>query len=161
MFHDPAEAERWQDALDFAGLPAECAVYDEPFKDDRGFWQPPRYHWYDYTCPTCGKLLHVYIIDDVWWRNNVRIDWSEGGNHMAYEENPPDCIYVAANNHEDQIDTRIVAEHHEAPEECLMENDPMCVYEEAHGIATREEREYRDAYRDPRVTTIARPGSQS
>ncbi len=149
-FHDADLAARWQAALDAAGLPAQCIAFDKPFKDERGFWQPPRWKWYDYTCPD-GRVKHFYLIDGFWFRNNVRIDYSEGGNHMAYEEIPPDCEYLEAENAEVQTDTRIVGEHHESPEDLAMSDDPACVYEEAHGLATAEERDERDRYRDPRV----------
>jgi hypothetical protein len=41
LFHDADLAAKWQAALDKAGLPSVCAVYEKPFKDERGFWQPP------------------------------------------------------------------------------------------------------------------------
>ena len=155
MFHDAAEARRWQDALDRAGLPAQCFTFEDAAKDERGYWQPPRYHWYDISRD--GVTKHIYLIDGFWFRNNVQIDFSEGGNHMAYTEIPEDCEYIELGNDENTIDERIVAEHHETPEDILMSDDPMCVYEEAHGFATHEERMHREPYRDPRV--IADPPS--
>lgn len=157
LFHDPAEAERWQDALDFAGLPAQCVSYDPPFKDERGYWQPPRWLWHDLERD--GFIKHVYMIDGGWYRVNVDNNFDGGGNHGAYPEIPEDCIYVEANNEETQWDAAIIGDHHETPEDIEMAGDWQKNYEEAHGHAITEERSQRDPLRDARV--LADPGVDS
>ena len=44
-----------------------------------------------------------------------------------------------------------MGERHEGKEDCEMQEDPMCTYEEAHGIATRNERKARTPHMDPQV----------
>jgi len=149
LFHDPDEAARWQEALDAAGLPAQCVAYEEPFKDERGFWQPPRWKSHDFTCR--GVTKHFYYIDGGWYRANIDNNFDGGGNHGAYPGIPPDCEYLEANNDESQWDSLIIGEHHEAPEDVEMAGDWQANYEEAHGHAITEERSAREPYRDPRV----------
>ena len=149
-FHDKREAKRWQEVLDAAGLKAKCIVYEAPYLDEKYGWQPPMWPWFEVEME-CGTKK-VYVIDGSWERTNRLIDISEGGNHSAYPDAiPPDCIYIEAVNDESQYDPKLVAEHHECKEDCLMEGNPDIVYEEAHGYATHDERKAREAHRDDRV----------
>jgi|GEM_PF-6977096 hypothetical protein len=148
FFRTASEADLWRKALEPAGGVATFAVWDPPFKDSRGYWQPPRVFWRDYKCPKCGQTFHIYWIDGFWYRNNIHVDYSEGGHHWVYEGIPDDCIYLEPSYLEHTMDEQIVGEHHESPERCDMEHIPGCFYEEAHGMATREERGEREAYRE-------------
>ncbi len=150
-FHNRSEAKRWQDALDATGLNAKCVVYDEAYLDEKYGWQPPMWKWFDLV-NELGETMEVFAIDGSWERTNRLIDISEGGTGAAYENTiPPGRIYVEAVNDESQYDPKLVAEHHELREYNEIMRDPDVVYEEAHGIATREERLARKAYEDPRV----------
>ena len=148
FFRTQAEADIWRKALETAGVVATYAVWEKPFKDDRGYWQPPRVFWRDYKCPKCNQVFKLYWIDGFWFRNNDHIDYSEGGHHWAYPEIPYDCIYLEPSYLEHTKDEEIVGFFHEAPERHDMELVPGCYYEEAHGVATREEREKREPYRE-------------
>lgn len=149
LFHDPDEAARWQEALDAAGLPADCLAFEEPFKDDRGYWQPPRVFWKDIIRD--GVTKHLYWICGMWFRTNIDNNFDGGGNHNAYPEISPDCEYVEANNDDSQVDSEIIGVNHETPEDIRMDGDWQKNYEEAHGHSITEERRTREPYRDPRV----------
>jgi hypothetical protein len=142
------EANRWNRATASEGLQVTIAIWGSAFRDDRGNWQPPRVFWRDYKCPKCNQVFHIYWIDGFWFRNNLHIDYSEGGHHWVYPEIPEDCIYLEPSYLEHTKDEEIVGEHHESPERCDMEHIHGCFYEEAHGCATREERGEREEYRE-------------
>lgn len=148
FFRTEDEAARWRKVIAEAGLQATVAVWDAPSKDDRGYWQPPRVFWRDYKCPKCNQVFKLYWIDGFWYRNNVHIDFSEGGNPSVYREMPANCLYLEPSYLEHTKDEEIVGEDHESPEHCDMSHIVGCCYEEAHGIATRQERGKREAYRE-------------
>lgn len=148
FFRTPDEAQRWQQALDAAGLRARCVVWDSPFRDERGFWQPPRLHWRDISDPRTAEVVEIYWIDGWWFRNNVHIDFCEGGHHWAYAAIPENAIYIEPTYLEHSMDQRIVADEHESPERAEMAHVPGVFYEEAHGLATRQERLRRESYRE-------------
>lgn len=146
FFRSQREAGRWQEALDEAGLEARCLAWEPPFRDERGYWQPPRVWWKDVT-DRLGRMLHVWWVDGAWYRNNLRIAFTMGGHHEVYEEVPPDCIYIEPGYGEELLDQEMTCDRHELPECAQMREDPECPYEEAHGIATREERLARREHR--------------
>lgn len=146
FFHSPEEVQRWRDILSETDLKVLCVAWDPPFQDERGYWQPPRVYWKSVT-DRLGRLLQVYWVDGAWYRNNLRIAFTMGGHHEVYEEIPADCIYIEPGYGEDLLDQEMTCDHHELAECAMMREDPECPYEEAHGIATREERLARREYR--------------
>lgn len=161
FFRTQDEADRWRKAMDAAGLQATVAVWDAPLKDERGYWQPPRVFWRDYRCPKCGQTFHLYFIDGFWYQNNDHVDYAEGGHHLVYSDIPDDCIYLEPSYLEHTENQRIIAEEHECPENCDMATIYGCFYEEAHGMATRNERNVREQYREvPAAPIVAGEGEE-
>ena len=161
FFHDTTEAERWQKALDDAGIEALCIAWDEPFQDARGYWQPPRSFYRTDLCEFCGKAIDIYWVDGFWIRNNITVEYVDGGHHHVYDWIPENTEYIEPANDDAQeiIDEMGCIHLHESHEEHRMEADPMVFYEEAHGLSQRDEREFRtENYADPRVTPLRDTG---
>lgn len=81
----------------------------------------------------------VRSVDGEWIRDNVDVDFVEGGNPARYGYIPIDEIWIEDNLKD--LDARATLLH-ELVEECLMQRDGL-TYDDAHDEAAIVEREYR------------------
>ena len=135
--------------------------WESPIPRDKSL-EPPRLQlWKKVNCGTylaqygqegCDKEWKVYWVDGFYLRNNIAIDFDDGGNPAAYQEFiPEDEIWIEVDG--DTKDTRDeeMVLLHEIYEAHIIESEGTS-YEEAHGMAQHVERLARQRYADPSYT---------